>query len=68
MNFFLRVGCRDTYTIIDYSIFKNPVFSIKENKNMKLDKNQYLNKVKINKHNIYTATKRCYKENSCFKN
>ena len=68
MNFFLRVGCRDTYTIIDYSIFKNPIFSIKENKNMKLDKNQYLNKVTINKHNIYTATKRCYKENSCFKN
>ena len=57
MNFFLRVGCRDTYTIIDYSIFKNPIFSIKENKNMKLDKNQYLNKVTINKHNIYTATR-----------
>ena len=35
---------------------------------MKLEKNQYLNKVKVIKHNKYTASKRCYEENSYFKN
>ena len=35
---------------------------------MKLEKNQYLNKVKVIKHNKYTAAKRCYEENSYFKN
>ena len=34
---------------------------------MKREKNQYLNKVKINKHNKYTVAKRCYEENSYFK-
>ena len=31
-------------------------------------KEQYFNKVKVYKHNKYTVGKRCYEENSCFKN
>ena len=42
------------------------VFSIRKT-SVKLEKNQYLNKSKISKHNKYTVTKRCSEKNSCFK-
>ena len=42
------------------------VFSIRKT-SVKLEKNQYLNKSKISKHNKYTVTKRCSERNSCFK-
>ena len=42
------------------------VFSIRKTI-VKLEKNQYLNKSKISKHNKYTVTKRCSEKNSCFK-
>ena len=50
------------HTRIDYSIFKISnimSFQWKKIKNLKLEKNQDLNKVKINKHNKDTVTKRC---------
>ena len=47
------------------------IFQRKKNKNLKLEKNQYLNKstkIKINKHNKCTVTKRYSETNSCFGN